>query len=607
MTAVPPRELLSAGTASAPGDLPWSHVVKREALKAEQFRHDNTLEPRRPGSGDAVTVTATSGAGLGLVAAAVVFTTDGSPPDGGSPSVVMDRRVEWAPATGYVDVWSAVLPPQPDGTVVRYRITGSDTGGRRLTAHDGSGFWFREGTHGLTTFAYFVSDEPIGRPGWLRDAVIYQVFLDRFRSDEGQLGGSDPAGKHGGTLRGVTDALPYLDRLGVDCLWLSPVGPSPTYHRYDQLDFLAVDDDLGGLAAARELVTAAHERGIRLVLDFVPSHTSHLMPEFLAAQADRDAASFGWFAFDEWPGEYRAFLGDIKTLPSFDGNDEGLRAYLNESVAFWLGDVGFDGLRLDHAIGHGSDFWVQFIQAALVANPEAAIFGEVTDTVEMLRRFEGQLPGILDFPLANALRSTFGTGEWSVAEFATMARAYDSYMTGGPERVTFLDNHDMDRFLLMAGDDTRRLRMAVLFLLTLPHPPVLYYGTEIGLSQAMSKDEFGFGGDHLVRADMPWDRTAWDEGLLTFVTAAVALRKEREPLRRGEWAIVEADERRGLLRIRVAGAGDGIDLVCNLSDTEQTATVRGRVLLATEPVEKGGDGLVMPALSAAVLEVDGTT
>ncbi|MEZ4634627.1 MAG: alpha-amylase family glycosyl hydrolase [Caldilineaceae bacterium] len=610
-TSVPAKDHVS-GIASAPGDLPLSMLQDRSRSRATQFRHDNQLDPSDPRPGQPVTVTATSGAVIPLLRAEIWYTVDGSLPDASSARVPMALTdVEWNVDTRYLNHWQGTLPPQLAGTVVRYRIAGFTTTDAAIPTHfacDGSGFWYQYGEAGLTVFAYRVAEKPLLFPAWMDDAVIYHIILDRFHS--GAADGDFPAGrgpqeKHGGTLRGVMVALPYLQDLGVNCLWLSPLGPSESYHRYDQRDFFAVDPDLGTLDDVRALVQAAHARGMRLILDFVPSHGSWEMPQFVAAQTDVNAPTRSWFVFDEWPHKYRSFLGVVPSLISFNGNDEGLRRFLAESACFWLCDVGFDGLRLDHSIGHGSDFWVAFSRAVEAAKPDAVLFGEATDTPQMLRNYRGQLQGILDFPFAQIVRMGFGSGDWGVAEVGGALAAYQRFMQSGPGRVTFIDNHDMNRFLFVARGDVRRLKLAALCLFTMPHPPALYYGTEIGLSQQQDKDAGGYGGDHEIRRDMPWDPAVWHHDLLGFHKTLIALRRQHKALRTGRWQLSFVDAVRQIFAYEINEDGQALQVIFNLSeDTQEISVGEQRILCSTTEDAALGAGTVLrlAALSGAVLE-----
>ncbi|HKJ86086.1 MAG TPA: alpha-amylase family glycosyl hydrolase, partial [Spirochaetia bacterium] len=418
--------------ATAPGDLPASEIVRRHQSVHRQFRHENTTTPLAPRPGDEVVVMAYAGVGAAIDRAVLRYTTDGSLP--GQDSAVVAMRydgAEWSPFAGGVGRWVGRIPAQSEATVVRYRIDGFTADERLIPAQDGQGFWYRYPPEtGVTVFAYQVRGGPASPP-WLAEAVVYQIFVDRFRRSSGAfLHPSDLQAKHGGELSGVIDALPYLEELGVNCIWLSPVGPAPSYHRYDTTDYFAVDPILGDLGSFRRLTTAAHERNMRVILDFVPSHLSVEHPAFTAATASPDAETRDWFIFYRWPHEYRSFLDLVPSLVSLNTSSEGVREFLLRSARFWV-ECGVDGFRLDHVIGHGMDFWVEFQRALEQVDPNIVTIGEATDTSDALKRYRGRTNSILDFPLARALRLTFATGQWDLAEFDSFLHLYDDYMTDG--------------------------------------------------------------------------------------------------------------------------------------------------------------------------------
>jgi glycosidase len=601
--------------ATAPGDLPRRDIVARHTLRRAQFRHDNTIEPLGPRPGQPITLTATSGAELPLARAEVWISTDGRVPNAAAPRLPMTPvATEWHFTAGFLTRWQATLPGQPAGTIVRYRIAGWLPGAAPdappdVWAMDGSGFWFRsDPDHAITTFAFPVEAPGPVHPAWLQEAVIYQIFLDRYHpgTPDGRFPeGADPQAKHGGTLQGVIQTLPYLSELGVTCLWLSPIGPADSYHRYDATDYFTVDPTLGTVDDLRALTAAAHDRGMRVLLDFVPSHLSSDHAAFVAAQSDRDAASHDWFTFYEWPHSYRSFLDMVPQLVSINTNSAGARQHIIDSAVYWMRDCGVDGYRLDHAIGHGMDFWTQFRAALVAENPEVVTIGEVTDTTDCLRAYRGRLHDVLDFPLARALRLAFGTGDWSVAELHTYLDAYDRYMAEGPGRVSFLDNHDMDRFLHVAGGDKTRLKLAALCQFALEQPPTIYYGTEIGLAQARGMDEGGFGGDVEARQDMPWDPADWDHDLLAFYRALIAGRAVQPALRGEGRELLWLDAAAGLYAFRrsAEGAADVV-VAFNLWADAQTIPLPAdhTVILAThDGVAVTAAGVHLPPMSGAWL------
>jgi len=604
-TTVPGNPTTEARTAvpdeatTAPGDLPVSYINMRVALQREQFRHDNTIVPLAPEPDLPVEVWATSGEALRVLRAAVYYTVDGSLPCLSSPSEPMNvTGVAWDTRAGYLTRWRAILPAQPAGTIVRYRIAGRP-GNRRIPppgdvddvwAHDGLGLWFCvPGPLGITTFAYTVEPADSCMPEWARDAIIYQIFLDRFHpgTPDGAFDSNlGPWVKHGGTLRGVTQALPYLEALGVTCLWLSPFCPSPSYHRYDATDYYTIDPVLGTEQDLRALTAAAHARGLRVMMDFVPSHCSSKHPAFVAAQRDPHAPTTSWFTFEHWPDRYRSFLNMVPDLPSFNADDPGARAYLLGSAAHWLQTCGIDAYRIDHAIGLSMDFWAAFRAGTRALTPDVFSVGEATDTPDSLRHYHHRLDAVLDFPLARALRRTFALGDWDFGLFDGFLHGYRLYMASGPGTVGFLDNHDMDRFLFLAGGDTRRLKLAALCLFTLEPPPALYYGTEIGLSHRLDIANPASNGDAEARRDMPWCEQEWDHDLLRFFRAVIRLRRDQWALRRGTWETMLLDAANATyVYARRGNAAQGArDLYVsfNMSEHACTAALPG---LAGRPVE----------------------
>lgn len=549
MTNTPPTDVLGQDVATAPGDLPITLVVERARARRRQFRHDNTIDPIGPGPGEPVRVIATSGEVLQVAMARVFYTLDGSAPTETSAFADMSRlSEEWDVLSGYVSVWCAEIPPQGSGTVVRYRIGAwlqpdRDCSEPDLWAQDGQGFWFRfEPELGITTFAYHV-EQASQAPEWVRDGVIYQIFLDRFRTGkpDDRFKDTGHKGFHGGTLEGVRRSLPYLVDLGATCLWFSPLHPAETYHRYDGMDFAEVDPTLGSRESLTRLTAEGREHNMRFLMDFVPSHLSWRHPAFLAAQRDSSAPSASWFTFYHHPDKYRTFLDLAPFLPSIRTDDPGARAHIIESAVGWLRDCGIDGFRLDHAIGPSMDFWVALRVAMQQAKAGSFTVGEATDTPDSLRRFRHRLDAILDFPLARALRATFGLRSWDLGQLDGFLNSYERFMATGPFRVSFLDNHDMDRFLFIAGNDKDRLKLAALCQFALEPTPTIYYGTEIGLVQERASSERSFGGDAQVRGDMIWDSARWDASLLDFYRGLITTRKRQPALRSGTRRTVHLD------------------------------------------------------------------
>lgn len=524
-------------------------LVYHRATRAG-WQHAHDLTPRDPRPGEAVTVRARAGVDLRVMHAALYYTTDGRTPEGSRGQAAVGQAiplrqvgVEWdSLAWGYVAVWEGAIPPQEEGATVRYRIGAwadgagevfADVPDARWRAEQAAAAYFRrkpaplpspDDPPGTQTFTYHV--DRLAPPDWAREAVIYEIFVDRFYPGDGRewLQTDDLRGFFGGTLWGVRDKLDYIEALGATCLWLTPIFASPTPHGYDATDYTRVDPRVGGDEALHALVEAAHARGIRVLLDYACSHVSSAHPFFVDALNDPASPYREWFIFDDSPLGYRAFFG-VPSMPTLNVAHPPVREYLIDVARMWLREFEVDGYRLDYASGPGPDFWADFWAACKAEKPDAFCMGEVVDAPDVQRRYVGRLDGCLDFHLTDALRKTFAWGRWSEADLARFVERHQAYFPPDFVRPTFLDNHDMDRFLFIAGNDTAALRRAAATQMRLPGPPIIYYGTEIGLSQHASKDD-GWGLE-ASRAPMIWDDRQ-DADLLAFYRALI---RERQAAR----------------------------------------------------------------------------
>ncbi len=422
----------------------------------------------------------------------------------------------------------------------------------------------------------------IDTPRWVRDAVFYQIFPDRFAaSDRVPKPGNiepwaDPPTNHGfkgGDLLGIVEHLPELADLGITALYLTPIFASASNHRYHTYDYLRVDPLLGGDAALRELVDKAHARGMRVILDGVFNHTGrgfwafhHILENGAASpyldwfHVDREALASGrqLLAYPETgrtvaaPGQagagasslerlgYQAWWG-LPALPKLNTDYEPVRDYLLNVAEHWI-RFGIDGWRLDvpEEIADAA-FWQAFRTRVRSVNPEAYLVGEIWRIApEWLAgdRFDATM----NYPLAEAILGFAGAHHLDLdvvrrqSEYAQITRLSGQQMAErilavldayAPEtsavQLNLLDSHDTPRIRTLFSRDDAAIRMAFLLQATLPGAPCLYYGDEVGLEGAVDPDS---------RRAFPWDEAAWDVGTLQFVRAALHLR-HAEPMLRG--------------------------------------------------------------------------
>lgn len=514
------------------------------------LQHRYSLEPQDPAPNLPVVLTALVGPDLAVERIACYYTTDGSEPAGerGAPSsgdiaFFEPAGIEWDTLVwGYVSRWQATLPAQPQGTLVRYRISAWTTAGRevfadwpdsRAAVEEAAKAYFRQEPLPVdlrrgdpsTGHAFNYRVDRLRPPEWARRSVVYHIFVDRFHPGEGRgwLQHFDLRGLYGGTLAGVRERLDYIADLGATCLWLSPVFPSPSTHGYDATGFDRVEPRLGGDLALRTLVDEAHARGMHVVLDLVCNHVSDQHPYFRQAQSSPRSPYREWFTFDDSAIGYRSYFG-VGAMPEVNLDHPAAREWMIEVGRFWLREFAVDGYRLDYAQGPGMGFWAEFWAACKAQAPDCFCFGEVVEPSDVQRRYIGRMDGLLDFQFAYAVRQTLGRGLWTPDRLNRFLEDHPAYFLGDDFLLlTFLDNHDMDRFLFVAGNRPDALRRAAELQMRRASPPVIYYGTEVGMTQDGSKGSLR--GLEPSRLPMIWDDRQ-DRALLQFYKDLIRQRQE---------------------------------------------------------------------------------
>ena len=324
-----------------------------------------------------------------------------------------------------------------------------------------------------------------------------------------------------GTLWGVRDKLDYLADLGINCLWLSPTWKSPSTHGYDVADYGRTDPRLGGDEALHAVVKGAHQRGIRVLLDLVCSHISNEHPIFLDALHSEASAFREWFTFGEkYPHGYRGFF-NVKTMPELNLELPAAREWMIGVAEKTLRDFDVDGFRLDYAHGAGPNFWTHFRPRVKAIKSDCLLLGEIIDAPSRLQMYRGRLDGRLDFSLNEALRKIYAWGDWDEHRFAAFIESHSRYFGDGFAMPSFLDNHDMDRFSFVVENDSESLKRAAAAQMRLPNPPIILYGTEVGVRPQLGTR------DHTLdvsRVPMVWDEEQ-DHDLLAFYKARIAERK----------------------------------------------------------------------------------
>ncbi len=459
---------------------------------------------------------------------------------------------------GWLRHWWIDLPQMNEGVILRYKIGARTEPQGTWIFADNQVDNFEQASH----FAICYDLKPL--PEWSRRARVYQVFVDRFNPGEGHnwVQQVDIMQPYGGTLRGVIEKLDHIKSLGLNAIWLTPIYSSPSHHGYDISNYMEINPRFGSLEDFDELVTQIHQRDMRLIMDFVANHCSDQLPQFLDARENQDSIYHNWFTWQHWPDQFRCFY-DVRSMPEFDlGYGLPARSFMLDCAQFWL-KRGADGFRLDYAHGPTQDFWVDFRRACLQVKPDSWLFGEIVQPADSTARFAGSLDGSLDFHLCRALRLTFAQKTWSLSRLAGFLVTQASYFDADFSLPSFIDNHDMNRFLIPAHGDTRLLKIALMLLYFLPQPPIVYYGTEFALSQSRSiHEEQGLGFDE---ARLPIDWTI-DSPLKDYLRKLAEMRETFPVILQGKLKVRLCDDKRQLLVMQTGVDDSMIYLVVNRSN-----------------------------------------
>lgn len=455
--------------------------------------------------------------------------------------------------------------------------------------------------------------------GWWRNAVGYEVFVRSF---------ADSDGDGIGDLAGLTERLDYLNDgdpttssdLGVDAVWLMPIHPSPSYHGYDITDYRGIQPEYGDSSDFDAFVTAAHARGLRVVLDFVINHSSEEHPWFLDAQTGPDAqyrAYYKWATEDPgwrrpWDRRpvwyerngayYYGLFGD--DIPDLDLSNPAVEEEMFETMRFWAAR-GVDGFRVDAARhlfesedGDVQDVpethaFMQRMRERLHAEfPQVLLLAEAWVSVSVLKRYYGEgyeYQLAFSFDVASGIKSAVQDGSTAALQ-DILDKSAEAYPDRGFE-APFLSNHDQDRVMRTLGGDDAKARLGAASLLAMPGTPFLYYGEELGMQGGGTPQDQdkrqplrwndtapGFG----FTSGEPWFRSSEDPGIdvaaqrevegsmWSLYRDLIALRRQSPALSDGDQTLVPVTGGAGLLGWTRTKGDETVLFVANYGDEAVT-------------------------------------
>ncbi|MCZ6520192.1 MAG: alpha-amylase family glycosyl hydrolase [Bacteroidetes bacterium] len=392
-----------------------------------------------------------------------------------------------------------------------------------------------------------IPEKEAGLPGTWPFAVTYEIFVQSFYDSNGDGIGDIP---------GMTSKLDYLQELGIQAVWLMPIMPSPSYHKYDVTDYKGIHPDYGTEEDFRRFTDEAHKRGIRVVIDFIINHTDKSHPWFMESKKGRNITNqqgeevpnpywdyyewktlkaikkegtmtkesegdsdniVKWYEVEGMEQLYYGYFGSH--MPDINFDNEVVKQEVFEIGKWWLSEMGIDGFRLDaakHIFDHypekNHSFWIEFREAMQTVKQDVYLVGEVWADAETVAPYLQGLPASFNFDMGYAIVNAVNNGSDTslVKRYKEITEYYQS-VTEDFIDATFIRNHDQNRVLNDVGGDLRKAKMAASLLLTLPGSPYLYYGEEIGMA--------GQKPDEHIREPFLWDMKENDSGRPTWIEA----------------------------------------------------------------------------------------
>jgi len=455
-----------------------------------------------------------------------------------------------------------------------------------LTGMDGEKIWvsaFGLDSHipedGFFEYLYANDNDVIHVPDWAKGQIYYQIFPDRFYNGDHSNDlaetvpwGSAPTRENfmGGDLAGIIKKLDYIQKLGADCLYLTPIFKATFNHKYDTSDYYSVDPGFGTHEDLKELVEQCHSRGMKILLDGVFNHCGVNFAPFQDLLKNQEKSAFrDWFYVTRYPvaisHESYECVGGYKWMPKLRSSNPEVRRFILDVMDFWIKTAGIDGWRLDVADEVDYKVW-QYARAELKSKyPESLLIGESWgDASKML---EGdQMDCAMNYVFRDAVKDFFAAGSITASEFDArinrmLANRYDAV---NEVMYNLLDSHDTPRFLRECGDDIQKYQMAVAFQLLFCGSPAIYYGDEAGLTGDNDPD---------CRKAMVWNDSERNAVIFDWYRQLIQLRKNLKPLYEGSFLSNLCDSQSGIYGFVREAGGERVYVAINNSSHVQDVII----------------------------------
>ncbi|MGY3750487.1 glycoside hydrolase family 13 protein [Vagococcus acidifermentans] len=383
-------------------------------------------------------------------------------------------------------------------------------------------------------------------PQWVKETVWYQIFPERFANGDTS---NDPAGTlpwgsklpgredfFGGDLQGVIDHLDYLVDLGINGIYFCPIFTAYSNHKYDTIDYFDIDPAFGDKALFKKLVSEAHKRGIRIMLDAVFNHAGYYAPQWQDVVEHEEQSRYkDWFHIHSFPvayGQNGNFEGATTLsydtfaftprMPKLNTANPEVQEYLLDIATYWIKEFDIDAWRLDVANEVDHHFWKQFYQATIALKEDFYILGEVWHSSQSWLNGD-EFHAVMNYAYTETILNFFVKEEITAKKMVSGLNEQLMLYRQQTNEVMFncLDSHDTARLLTVSGEDKDVAKMALAFTFLQHGSPCLYYGTEVGMLGENDPD---------CRRCMIWEEEQQDLDMLSFTKALIALRKAYQPI-----------------------------------------------------------------------------
>ncbi|MDR0899013.1 MAG: glycoside hydrolase family 13 protein [Lactobacillaceae bacterium] len=383
-------------------------------------------------------------------------------------------------------------------------------------------------------------------PEWVTHTVWYQIFPERFGNGDKSndpknvkpWNSDDHPGRddyYGGDLQGIIDHLDHLSDLGINGIYLTPIFKSPTNHKYATTDYLEIDPDFGDKNKFKELVDAAHSRGIKIMIDAVYNHNGGASFQWQDVLRNGEKSKFkDWFHIQSFPvyarkgkydfkldKNYDTFAFD-KDMPKWNTANPEVIDYLLQVSTYWIEEFDIDAWRLDVANEVDHAFWRKFREAVTAKKKDFFILGEIWHNSQPWLNGD-QFDSVMNYSLSNGILNYFLKGEMTREKFISDFNDQVMLYRDQTNQAVFnlLDSHDTARIKTVADGNVDKVKSALSFLFLHPGTPDIYYGTEFGMEGENDPDD---------RKPMVWDTSKQDLNMYEFTKNLIALRKDFAPI-----------------------------------------------------------------------------